>query len=91
MTTKEVLAKLEGDEALAERLSALKTPEEVYAMLREHGLTDTMETFRKACAEAKEAGSRLSPEELDAIVGGSGQTVPVAATGLEAILAAIVV
>ena len=74
MTTKEMLPEISGDAVLAEKIRSLKTPGEVYAVLKAHGLTDSAEEFARSFDAVMENVSRLRPDELDAIVGGGEDT-----------------
>ena len=72
MTTKEFFEKTTKDEALCKKLEACKTPEEAYAIARETGLTDELETFTSVMtAVNKQIKGELSDDELDAVAAGS--------------------
>lgn len=87
MTTKEVFQKLNENNELALKLKALKTPEELYAALKEIGLTDSIEEFKKAAGEINSSISKLNAADLDAISGG-GDTITTLTTTTTASVAA---
>lgn len=66
MTTKEFIEKLAKDEELCKKLTATKTAEEGYAVAKEAGVTDDLETFVAAVAK-----NELSDADLGAVAGGA--------------------
>jgi predicted ribosomally synthesized peptide with nif11-like leader len=69
-------SKLEADQALAEKLFSLDTPEEVQSLLKEQGIDFTIEeigVLKEALvkAVAKGDGSELSDADLEDVAGGS--------------------
>lgn len=82
MTTQEVFSKINDDEAFIAKMKAeCKTPEQAFELLKEAGLTDDLETFKKTASEMNEAVTRMNDKDVDAIVGGTGTvTEPVTTT-----------
>lgn len=74
MTTKEVIAAIEKDEAFIKEMTAAKDPEKVYELFKGKGLTDSFEEFKATTAEMKESASKMNAAEVDAIVGGGDTT-----------------
>ena len=78
MTAKEFIAKIEQDAkennfAVLEKIQAAgKNPEEVYAIAKEVGVTDSFEVFQAEMTQAYKAmTAELSEEELLAVAGGA--------------------
>jgi predicted ribosomally synthesized peptide with nif11-like leader len=68
-------SKLEADQALAEKLFSLDTPEEVQSLLKEQGIDFTIEeieVMREALVKivAKGDASELTDEDLEDVAGG---------------------
>lgn len=80
MNTKEFIAKLESDlkennfELLEKVQAAGQNPEAVYAIIKEAGVTDSLEVFQaELTACFKEMGGELNEEELASVSGGMGR------------------
>ncbi len=80
MTTKELFIKAAQDAELAGKLQKAASPEDLYALAKEAGVTDSFEDFKAAAVEIKNSAEKLSPAEVDAVVGGASHTETTALT-----------
>lgn len=88
MTTKELIEKMNTDETLCKKLEICKTPEEAYAIAKESGLTDDLETFTAFMTTVnKQIKGELSDEEMEDITGGNSDGLAIA----EAVVSGVVV
>ncbi|KUG02624.1 hypothetical protein ASZ90_019992 [hydrocarbon metagenome] len=72
----ELLAKLEADNSLGEKLFLMETPEEVQTLLKEQGLEFSLEEIgmlKEVLIKSMEKGGsgELSDEDLENVAGGS--------------------
>ncbi|MGN0648821.1 MAG: Nif11-like leader peptide family RiPP precursor [Oscillospiraceae bacterium] len=75
MTTNEFIEKLAKDEALAKKMECCKCPDEAFAVAKEVGLTDDIESFKTVMtAVNKHINDELSDDELEIIAGGMSDT-----------------
>ncbi|MGN0648822.1 MAG: Nif11-like leader peptide family RiPP precursor [Oscillospiraceae bacterium] len=83
MTTQEFIKKMADDEKLSKKLSDCKSPEEAYAVAKEAGLTDDIDTFKAVMtAVNKQLNGELSDDELENVAGGMSEGVALALYGV---------
>ncbi len=75
-----MLAKLEADKGLAEKIFGLETPEEVQSFLKTQGLEFSLEeidSIKNALVKAVQKGE-LTDDDLDDVAGGIAATTVIA-------------
>lgn len=90
MKTKDFLLNVKSGDPIIEKVKNLKTPEEVYSLLKGAGVTDTYEEFYKTFADMQSQYSKISESELNAIVGGCGDSATTATTATSVTAAAFI-
>jgi len=84
MTTKEFIQYINDRPELCEKLAACAAPDEVYAVAKAEGLTDSMEEFIAQVNQMKES-MQMSDKDLDKVSAAGTTTVATVAAGTAAV------
>lgn len=75
MTVKEVFEKIAQNQEMAEKVKAMKTPEEIYEAAKSVGADMSFEEFKAGADELNAAVGKMSDADVDAISGGDAGTI----------------